>query len=182
MQRSGRTVRAVAVVLCGLALSVGRAAADDKPSKEASKPDAKQLDGLGKKIIDGLKATPGCLGVETAGTPSGKRVIFAFFENKKAAENWYYSPVHQSLMDLIAPDRNKKHKPMAALADNVPVMALASISFQGKPAYEKSKIPFSQIAIELYTPLSGGLNVGGSFAPEKFLELKRANTSPRPEK
>ena len=64
MQRSGRTVRAVAVVLCGFALSAGRGAADDKPSKEASKPDAKQLDALGKKIIDGLKATPGCLGVD----------------------------------------------------------------------------------------------------------------------
>jgi hypothetical protein len=182
MQRSGRTVWAVAVVLCGLALSAGRAAADDKPAKESSKPDAKQLDAMGKKIIDGLKATPGCLGVETAATQSGKQVIFAFFENKKAAEKWYYSPLHQALMDLVEPDRNKKHKPMAGLADNVPVMAVASISLQGKPAYEKSKIPFSQIAIELYTPLSGGLNVGGSFAPEKFRDLKRANTSPRPEK
>jgi hypothetical protein len=182
MQRSGRTVRVVAVALCGLALAAGRTAADDKPAKEAAKPDAKQLNAIGKKLLEGLKATPGCLGVETAATQSGKRVVFAFFENKKAAEKWYYSPVHQALMDMVAPDRNKKHKPMAGVPDDVPVMALASISFGGKPAYEKSKLPFSQIAIELYTPLSGGLNIGGGFAPEKFLELKRATPAPRPEK
>ena len=32
-----------------------------------------------------LKATPGCLGIGTAMTESGKQVIFAWFENKQAA-------------------------------------------------------------------------------------------------
>ncbi|MDT4898958.1 MAG: hypothetical protein QOH25_4035 [Acidobacteriota bacterium] len=36
-------------------------------------------------LVAGLKATPGCLGVETARTDSGKSVIFAWFEDKKAA-------------------------------------------------------------------------------------------------
>jgi hypothetical protein len=50
-------------------------------------------------------------------------------------------------------------------------VTVASISFKGKPAIKDSPIPFSQISIEMYTPLSGGISVGGSFAPEAFLKL-----------
>ena len=39
-------------------------------------------------LVAGLKATPGCLGVETARTTSGKAVIFAWFENKRAVLRW----------------------------------------------------------------------------------------------
>ena len=35
-----------------------------------------------------------------ATTASGKMVIFAWFENKKAALAWYYSDVHQKLMKM----------------------------------------------------------------------------------
>src|SRR6266550_6919662 len=52
-------------------------------------------------LVAALKATPGCLGVETARTASGKQVIFAWFENKKALLDWYYSPAHQQLMTLF---------------------------------------------------------------------------------
>lgn len=52
-------------------------------------------------LVGGLKATPGCLGVETAQTSSGKNVIFAWFENKKAALNWYYSDMHKQVMSII---------------------------------------------------------------------------------
>jgi hypothetical protein len=31
------------------------------------------------KLVEGLQATPGCLGVETARTAGGKQVIFAWF-------------------------------------------------------------------------------------------------------
>ena len=47
-----------------------------------------------------VKASPGCLGVETAMTNSGKMVIFAWFENKKAALAWYYSQPHQMLTKM----------------------------------------------------------------------------------
>src|SRR5215471_6937399 len=49
-------------------------------------------------LVGGLKATPGVLGVDTARTSSGKMVIFAWFENKKAVLNWYYSDMHQALV------------------------------------------------------------------------------------
>ncbi len=54
-------------------------------------------------LVGALKATPGVLGVETARTSSGKQVIFAWFENKKAALAWYYSDTHRSLQKAFAP-------------------------------------------------------------------------------
>ena len=46
----------------------------------------------------GTPASPGCLGVEVAKTASGKSVIFAWFEDKKAALAWYKNDVHQESM------------------------------------------------------------------------------------
>jgi hypothetical protein len=37
------------------------------------------------------------LGIETAKTEGGKQVIFAWFEDKKAARKWYYSNTHQAV-------------------------------------------------------------------------------------
>src|SRR5438093_13646287 len=36
-----------------------------------------------------LEAIPGCLGTEAAKTESGKEVIFAWFEDKRAVLRWY---------------------------------------------------------------------------------------------
>ncbi len=154
--------------------------ASPKEQKPGAPLDMAQFGQMGGDLIKALKATPGCLGVDSGRMTSGKFVIFAFFENKKSAMEWYYSPTHQKFMDMIAPVRNKKRVPMKGVPDDVPVMAVASISFSGKPALENSKIPFSQIAIELYTPLTGGLNVGGSFAPDKFRDVrKEVDTKPK---
>ena len=35
-------------------------------------------------VVKALRAAPGCLGVETGQTASGRQVIFAWFEGKKA--------------------------------------------------------------------------------------------------
>ncbi len=35
-------------------------------------------------VVSAARAWPGCLGVETGQTSSGRRIIFAWFENKKA--------------------------------------------------------------------------------------------------
>ena len=51
--------------------------------------------------------------------------------------------------------------------DGKPIMAIASVVLarpqDGLP--QKGLPPVSQIAIELYTPLPGGLALGGRFAP-----------------
>src|SRR5260370_42318609 len=90
-----------------LGMFVAAVQADDyKPADAAAMQDAS------KTLLADLKATPGCLGVETAKTDSGKQVVFAFFENKKAVLAWYNSPTHQKLVGLLNPNRSKKYVPL----------------------------------------------------------------------
>ncbi len=120
-------------------------------------------------LVGGLKDVEGCIGVETAQTSSGKNVIFAWFEDKKAVERWYYNEVHQQLMDLFvgggaSPDAGRK--PMSHIADDTgPIMVVASITMSDKPLFPDVALPFSQIAIEIYQPLPGGIFISERFAP-----------------
>ena len=117
-------------------------------------------------LVGMLKATPGCLGVDAARTMSGKQVIFAWFENKKALLNWYYSPGHQQLIKSFASGGNPGRTPLADIADDSgPILAIASLTLSDKPQVNGVQLPVSQIAIELYAPLPGGLSAGGRFAP-----------------
>jgi hypothetical protein len=115
-------------------------------------------------LVGGLRATPGCLGVETARTASGKQVIFAWFENKKAALAWYYSDTHLKAMGTIGAKPGAH--PMADVPDDgLPVLAVASVTVASNPSNTSQQMAISQIAIELYRPLPGGVAVGGRFAP-----------------
>ena len=117
-------------------------------------------------LVAGLKATPGCLGVETARTASGKQVIFAWFENKKAVLNWYYSDMHRTVAKQFFPGATER-TPMADIPDDgSPILAIASLTPAEKAPGGLTTLPISQIAIELYRPLPGGLAAGGRFAPE----------------
>jgi hypothetical protein len=49
--------------------------------------------------------------------------------------------------------------------DSGPVLAIASLTFADKAQVSGVELPVSQIAIELYAPLPGGLAAGGRFAP-----------------
>ena len=120
-------------------------------------------------LVGGLKATRGCLGVELARTQGGKNLIFAWFEDKKAVLRWYYSETHQQVMDQFVgeDEEGESHKPLEGLdSDFGPIMVIASITMADKPSFEGLTPPVSQIAIELYTPIKGGLFLGGRFAPE----------------
>jgi len=120
-------------------------------------------------LVGALKATPGCLGVETARTSSGKQVIFAWFEDKKAALAWYYSETHLAVMKRFAPPSPPGQPTRAPLADvpddGTPILAIASLTPIDPSQAAAGAPPFSQIAIELYRPLPGGLALGGRFAP-----------------
>ena len=119
-------------------------------------------------LVAGLKATQGCLGVETARTASRKNVIFAWFEDKKAVLRWYYSDMHQQAQKSLFPG-HKPGEPLKDVPDDVgPVMAIASITMGEKPQIEGTSLPISQISIELYKPVTGGIFYGGRFAPESL--------------
>jgi len=159
-------VGAVALVALGNSLYLCPAA--DPPAQEQPKEPAKGKGAGFPDLVAGLKDSPGCLGVETARTGSGKSVIFAWFEDKKATLRWYYSGTHQAVMKQFLPDAERDGEPLASVPDDSgPILAIASLTPNDKPTKENS-LPFKQIAIELYQPLGGGLSIGGRFAPEKM--------------
>lgn len=117
-------------------------------------------------VVGALRVTPGCLGVETAQTSSGKRVIFAWFENKKALVGWYHGEVHQKAMKTVFPNQMFDRQPLPDLAeDSGPILAIVSVKFVDTVRPKETSMPISSIGIELYGPLPGGVAVGGRFAP-----------------
>lgn len=136
--------------------------AQQKPATKKTAPRGGPFPGL----IEALQKSPGCLGVERAITVSRKNVIFAWFKDKKSAVAWYNSEYHRKVMAKSFP-KVAGGEPLKDVADDVgPIMAIASITLSGKAQVEGTKLPISQIAIELYTPLKGGLSYGGTFAPK----------------
>ena len=146
-----------------LALAFGVALATSAPAQVAPSP----ADPGFPDLVAGLRAIPGNLGVETARTAGGKNVIFAWFEDKDALLRWYDSDMHRGVQDRFFPDR-PPHTPLAHVPDGTgPILAVASITMADQPQFEgTTSLPISQISIELYTPLPGGLSLGGTFAPE----------------
>jgi hypothetical protein len=150
----------------------------DKPTNQKPTEDKAAEKSFGQ-LIHALKASPGCLGVETARTGSGKEVIFAWFENKKAVSQWYYSDTHNMLMKTFFPS-DKYDKPMQDVPDDgKPILAIASVTFSDKPKFKETKLPISQISIELYQPVSGGIFLGGRFAPEALKTPKMKDYTPK---
>jgi len=116
-----------------------------------------------------LEAIPGCLGTEAARTESGKEVIFAWFEDKRAVLRWYHSPIHQRTMRGAFPDFEPKGPLKDVPEDAGPILAIASLTFTEQASGEGRPLPISQIAIELYRPVAGGLAFGGRFAPDRLV-------------
>jgi hypothetical protein len=158
----------VVVVLGGLVASLAADPPDGDKTKELGFDD----------LITALKGTPGCLGVDTAKTESGKLVIFAWFEDKKAALKWYHSDAHKAVIKQFFPGRKLRDNPLAGVPDDgSPVMAVASVTVNENRSKENPR-PFKQIAIELYKPLPGGLALGGKFAPDK-MKVPASRPSPK---
>ena len=146
-----------AVVLLG---SLAAPASGGQPPKNEAKKD----NGPFGNFVADLKASPGCLGVESARTDSGKQVIFAWFENKEALLKWYHSDTHRALMKDFFPDQ-KYGKPLKDVPETGPILTIASITFAEKGQIKETHLPISQIAIEMYQPTPGGAFYGGRFAP-----------------
>ena len=116
-------------------------------------------------LIGMLKATPGVLGVDAGQMMSGKQVIFAWFENKQAVLNWYNSEAHRRLMNGFTSAR-RTDGPLAGIKDDSgPILTIASLTMDPAAMRSGDFKAATQIAIELYAPLPGGLAVGGRFAP-----------------
>jgi quinol monooxygenase YgiN len=152
------------ILVAGAARPLAQQRTQGAPGAPASFPD----------LVTPLRAIPGCLGVEVARTDSGKQVIFAWFEDKEAALRWFMSDAHQGAIRSFSPDLEPEDEPMSEVPDEVgPILAIASITFDKEPRLDSVALPISQIAVELYTPLRGGLALGGRFAPSGLVVPKR---------
>lgn len=157
---SYRPIKFLSVFTAGLALTALACS-----FAAAQRPGAGRPEGF-PDLPAALRKSPGCLGVETARTSSGKNVIFAWFEDKKAVEAWYYSDVHRGAMTKFFPESGAG-KPLDGVPDDVgPILTIASITFAKEPKRAETSLPISQISIELYTPLKGGIFLGETFAPK----------------
>jgi hypothetical protein len=164
--------RNLAIVVAVLGLGVGGLVAANALAQDeaAGLPD----------LVGALKASPGCLGVELAQTRSGKNVIFAWFEDKKATLRWYHCEAHQQVMERLFPDRDEGqyHQPLADIpADIGPIMTVTSLTMSDRSHFQETTLPISQISIELYTPISGGVSLGGRFAPDS-LKIPKMHSAP----
>lgn len=123
---------------------------------------------IGMMLINGLRETEGCLGVDAGDMMSGKNVIIAWFENKAAVEKWYYSRTHLgALKRFIKTDVD--HEPLEFVTDeNAPIMVIASLTPSTREELAQVAMPISQISIELFAPLPGGAHLNGRLSPETF--------------
>ncbi len=118
-------------------------------------------------VVNAARAHPGCLGVETGQTANGRRVIFAWFENKKSLVAWYHSDAHQKAVKRAFPDQTFDREPLPDTPeDSGPILTIVSLKLLDTPKPGATSMPIASIGIELYTPVPGGVAVGGSFAPD----------------
>ncbi|MFG0298773.1 MAG: hypothetical protein ACF8K1_04135 [Phycisphaerales bacterium JB047] len=155
---------AALIALAGTGIGAGaveHTQPENTRSRQGGAPD------IGAMLIRGLNNSPGCFKVITAQTSVGSNSIIAWFENKAAVEEWYYSNTHTRVMGMVGSDPDTK-KPMAHVEDeNIPVMVMASITLAEKGVLP-GPMPVSQISIELYTPLDAGASVNGRLMPEEI--------------
>ncbi|MEQ8770888.1 MAG: hypothetical protein RIB60_10330 [Phycisphaerales bacterium] len=173
-----------ACLAAGAALMIAAGAQPERDAQRAGQDDgAAMLQQMGQRLVAGLEAIEGCLGVETPEFSGGRQCIMAWFENKAAVERWYYSPTHQFMMRGAqggVPGAGES-KPLAHVEDeDIPIMVMATINFSGKPA-TPGPIPFSEISIELYTPLPGGAFIAKRLAPESLEIPHMKDFTPQPE-
>ncbi len=75
---------------------------------------------------------------------------------------------------------NDSHKLLEGISDDFgPIMAIVSVTMADESKFDETMLPISQIAIELYAPISGGLFLGGRFAPEGVTVPKMHDYTPK---
>lgn len=160
------------VSLAGLAWLTPSAAGAQRggvqqPAQPENPPAAGNPMDFGRMLVQGLKETEGCLGVETAEFASGKIAIIAWFKDVEAAKRWYNHPMHQRMVWMVGGDPSAR-EPLQHVEDpKTPVMVIAALTMGGEQTIP-GPMPISQISIEMYTPLPGGAMVNGRLAPKEF--------------
>lgn len=120
-------------------------------------------------LVRGLKETPGIIDVKVAVIDGKKQTIFAWFKNKSSVDAWYNSPMHRGAMAKFFPKmKGAAHSLMGFADEKAPILVVASVTPSEKPHISGSRLAVSQIAIEMYTPVPGGVVFGSGFAPDSL--------------
>jgi hypothetical protein len=121
-------------------------------------------------LIGGLKATPGCIAVKNSAFGNGKQLaIYAWFKNKTAVDAWYNSSMHRDAMKKFFPNMPGRPSALEGYKDaKSPLLVVATVTPSDKPTIAGSPLAISQIAIEIYTPVPGGVALGGGFGPDSL--------------
>jgi hypothetical protein len=96
-----------------------------------------------KDIVDALYRSPGVLGVHTAASfdQPGMYLIFSWWKNKGAVNDFYYGETHQRWIREGGPQ-------------------VPTTYFEPRP---------TQVGIELFAPLPDGVRAGGQFSPKEAI-------------
>jgi hypothetical protein len=168
----------VAAALVAAGAAVGFAPQDD-PGRAAPPAGAQQGGDLFPGLLEAIQSTPGCLGIDAARAMSGKNVIFAWFKDKQSVKKWYYNEMHMGAMQQFF-GKADNHAPLADVPDDIgPLMIVASITMSDEPNFEETSLPISQIAIEIYQPVTGGIFLGSRFSPDALEVPKMKDYTPR---
>ena len=174
MNRCRTVVPAVAVAAALAVVALGFV-----PQTQTAPPAGGSRGDMFPGLIQAIKSTPGCLGLETARTASGKNVIFAWFKDKQSVRKWYYSDTHMGVMEQFF-GKSGDHHPLDDVPDDVgPLMVIASITPATQPELEQSSLPISQIAIEIYSPVNGGIFLSSRFSPDALQVPKMKDYTPK---
>lgn len=137
-------------------------------------PDAKHRD----NDIRAIESLPGCLGVRSFEREEGGDVSLIWFKNRKTANALFKSTFHLDTMEQIQQTtRKRKRRKLLKYVpkDTGPILIVVTRMSED----EKGDSTPAQYAVELYTPLSGGLSFGGRFAPKgiKIPKMRRYKNS-----
>jgi hypothetical protein len=104
-----------------------------------------------REFLDHLKLQPGLLAMHRLASLDhpGMLVILTWWENKRALNNWFYSDVHQGMIDWV-------YGGPGAASGN----ALAG------DLGERQMKEAGQVAMEIFTTLPGGIQYGGGLGPK----------------
>jgi quinol monooxygenase YgiN len=115
---------------------------------------------VGTQLVAALKQSPGCLGVEVGQMKSGKLSIFAWFKDKAALVDWYYSDPHQNAMDaMLAGIKAKQHQAGSPAGGSSGAPA-------GTPKDAPAGAPTAKAKSE---PGKGGKEGGSAHTPLEFV-------------
>lgn len=151
-----------------------------RPAGDSGTAAGKVSRNFGINLLEGLKATPGCLGVESANTSSGKNVIFAWFKDKKAVLAWYNSEMHNRAKAHFFPDADPKYVPLAGVPDDSgPLLLIASMKLPKGGGDGTPQLP--EFSIDTLTPVTAGTTTSpdGGFTPPEFRKIFEARQSER---